>query len=290
MSVGCLVITTNLPHRLERTTALLNSIEVSNRFLLDQKVLSIDLQPGIEGCEAHLRKTYEPLGWEVIQAECTGHRAMLYNIMRGLSVLKTELLFYCEDHILVERLPTKDDLYYVMDREDVTWINFNTHIHQENLLGIPGYVEPPGREEKMAFINTWRDPDGMPHWYKAPSGDTYLVKNRCIRDEYYLNFPAAMAPRRVFASLLNYGMANYSDIGIEIGFTRAWFDMGWDKLGQVAVYTKPGTTDKIPFQSFGELHQQACIRFRNNDPSMLHDSVVAHVTMPEEKSQRRSFF
>lgn len=290
MSIGCLVITTNLPHRLNRTVALLESIDQHGPCLFQKKVLSIDLQPDIEGCEDALRSMFEPKGWMVVQAPCTGERAMLHNIQRGLMHLDTDLLFYCEDHIIVERLPSENDLHYVMDREMVQWINFNTHVHQENLLGIEGYVDPPGREVKMAYINSLRSNDGMPHWYRAPSGDEYLIKEDCIRDEYYLNFPAAIASRKVFTELMAYGMEHYSGIGIEIGFTRAWFDLGYDRIGQVAIYVQPGTTVKIPFESFGQLHQQACIRFRNNDPSMLHASVVAHVAMPVNPNQRRSFF
>lgn len=301
MSVGCLMITTNLPSRLHQTMAAIHSVDEADHSgianqpgsgrLLDKKVLSIDLQPGVEGCEDELRRFSELTGWKVIQAPCTGHRAMIYNILRGLSALgDVDRLFYCEDHIIVERLPTREDLWYVMDREMIGWINFNTHIHQENLLGIEEFVEPPEREKKLAYINALRSADGMPHWYRAPSRDEYLIKETCIGDEYYLNFPAAIATRKVFASLLEYGMTHYSGIGIEIGFTRAWFDTGMDKQAQVAVYTKPGTVDKRPFTTFGEFHQQACIRFRNNDPTMLHDSIVAHSTIPQNKNQQRSFF
>jgi hypothetical protein len=290
VDIGCLVITTNLPHRLQRTVALLESIENADRYLLDNKVLSIDLQPDIEGCEDQLRSMFEPKGWLVVQAPCTGERAMLNNIQRGLMHITEDTLLYCEDHIIIDRLPSKNSLWQFMDLEEIGWINFNTHIHQENLLGIEGFVEPPGKEGKLGYVNSLGSSDGMPRWYHTDEGEEFLIKETCIRDEYFLNFPAAIAPRKVFTELMAYGMQYYSGVGIEIGFTKAWFDLGFDKIYQVAIYTKPGTIDKLPFDTFSQLHENACIRFRNNDSTMLHDSIVAHQTMPAEKDLRRSFF
>lgn len=283
MTVGCLVITTNLPHRLCRTLALLKSVDLVNRGLFSTKVLSVDLQADVRGCEDLLRQYGDENGWKVIQAPCTGERAMIHNILRGLQCIKEDILFYCEDHILVDSLPSLHEVENMIGGGYVSWVNFNTHILEENLLGIPEFVEPPGRDERMAFIN---DPS---NWCAA-EGHDYLIKETHIRDEYFLNFPAALAPRKVFAELLAYGMEHYSGVGIEIGFTQAWFDLGWDHIKQVAIITKPLTLDCIPFTSFGRLHQQACIQFRNNNPEMLHSSVVVHQTTPEDRSQRRSFF
>jgi len=286
MSVGCLVITTNLPHRLGRTIALLNSIDQADNCFLDNRVLSIDLQPGVEGCENNLRQMYEERGWQVVQGDCTGERAMLNNIQRGLALIEEDALFYCEDHVIIRRLPRPEDLQFLFGYRDIGWINFNTHIHEENLLGVPNFVESPDREDKLAYINCSN------HWLRVgpPTGDHYLVKKPQIKDEYYLNFPAAIAPRRIFAELLKYGLENYSGVGIEIGFTRAWFDTHQDERTDAAIYTLPKTSDQIPFKTFRDLHNCACMRFRNNDPEMLHGSIVQHGVIPQSKTQRRSFF
>jgi hypothetical protein len=129
-----------------------------------------------------------------------------------------------------------------------------------------------------------------PHnWIRSNSGD-YLIKQPEIRDEYALCFPAAITRLGLFEAMMTHGMENYSGIGIEIGFTRAYDELQLDYASYPAIYTKSGTVDMLPFDSFQALHQRACMRFRNNDPTMLHDSVVAHENMPKEKGQRRSFF
>lgn len=287
MSIGCLMIATNLPDRLLQTMRAILSVDRANSIhpILDKKILSIDLQPGIQGCEDDLRRNAELRGWEVVVAPCTGYRAMINNISRGLKLLtNVDILFYCEDHIIVDRLPSRRDIDVLVGGGRFGWINFNTHIYEENLLNLPTYVAPPGRDSKMEYIND------LDNWISSPDGDDYLVKKPSIRDEYFLNFPAALAPRMIFEALLQYGMQHYSNIGIEIGFTRAWFDLGWSQIKEVGIYTKPGTIDRIPFASFGELHAQACIQFRNNNPDMLHESIVPHAVIPQDKNQRRSFF
>jgi len=285
MSVGCLVITTNLPHRLDWTCRLLDSIDCANKVseTLNTKVLSIDLQPNVVGCEEALRQRYSPRGWKIVLGECTGERAMLFNIKRGLEHIDDEFLFYCEDHVVIEEIPTEETLYNLWNRFGVNWINYNTHIHQENLLNIPGFVERPGREQRLAYIND------EAHWIRADDGD-FLVKLPEIWDEYALCFPAAITPRKYFTAMMRHGMENYSGIGIEIGFTRAYDEMQIDYASHPAIFTSPETVDLLPFETFHDLHMRACMRFRNNDPDMLHDSVVPHADMPKEKGKRRSFF
>lgn len=289
MSIGCLVITTNLPSRIGMTMNLLDSIdqaaygERGHGKKLNTRVLSIDLQPHMVGCEKELRDMYERRGWFVVEGPCAGERAMLNNIQRGLAYIEEEFLFYCEDHVVIDSIPPEGTLYDLWNRIGVNWINYNTHVHQENLLNIPGYVEPPGREMKLAYIN---DPT---NWIESDYGD-FLVKQPKIRDEYNLCFPAAITPRKYFEAMMNYGLANYSGIGIEIGFTRAYDDLDLSYASHPAIYTRPGTVDLLPFKTFGELHQRAGMKFRNNDPTMLHDSIVPHVSMPKEPGKRRSFF
>jgi hypothetical protein len=279
MDIGCLVITTNRPDRLERTCRALDSIP--DQF--GQKVISIDLLPEVEkGCEQELIDLYGPKGWQIVTGACTGLRAMQNNMLRGLRKINTEYLFYCEDHIVIENIPMLEDLEKLF-RNDCGWINFNTHIHEENLLDVPGFVEPPGRQIKLDWINNPR------HWVPLSSGD-FLYKGPSIYDEYLLNFPAAITKTTIFRELLKYGMGHYHDIGIEIGFTKAWKDAGFQESLGVCVLAQVGTKRILPFSSFQELHNRACMKFRNNDPTMLHNSIIAHQSMPKETGLRRSFF
>ena len=293
MSTACLMITTDLPHRTQTTLRAMRDVMAAGQKTFDNFVLSIDIQPGrIDGYDlkkesstdaAMLRTIGKAAGWKVITGECTGHRAMLNNIQRGLALVDEDNLFYCEDHVFVERVPSPTVMKYMFEFTPVRWVCYNTHVHQENLLGIPGFVESADRPQRLAFINDETN-------WGALGGEEFLVKGSQIMDEYYLNFPVAIAPTEIFEDLMNYGLKHYSDVGIEVGFTRAWFDLQYDRYQQVAIYAKPGTKAFRPFESFKQMHNQACMRFRNNDPSMIHPSVVPHQSVPQQSNQKRSFF
>jgi hypothetical protein len=207
---------------------------------------------------------------------------MINNILRGLPHVHDPILFYCEDHVVIESIPSEATIQRAIDL-GIGWINYNTHVHEENLLNIPGFVERPGKEERLSTVNTPK------LWLEMPDGD-FLFKVQKIQDEYNLCFPAVITEKYLFKNMLFHGMENYSGIGIEIGFTRAWQDLDLWYGRNTAILTKPGTARMLPLESFGALHQRACMRFRNNDPSMLHDSVVPHTVMPKDKGKRRSFF
>jgi len=285
MSTACLMITTDLPHRTEMTLRAMRDVFAAGELKVDKYILSIDLQPDLNGHSARpiLVPAAHELGFKVVTGECTGHRAMINNIQRGLALVDEDTLLYCEDHVFVERIMPRDISDFLFTQTPVRWICYNTHVHQENLLNVPGFIESADRPQRFAFINDKQN------WHEI-GGEEFMVKGPKIRDEYYLNFPVAMVPTEVFTSLMNYGMQHYHDIGIEIGFTNAWFDLQYDRSQQVAIYVKPGTKMFRPFASFQQMHSNACMRFRNNDESMIHPSVVPHALVPQQSNQKRSFF
>lgn len=286
MSIGCLMITTNRPDRLEMTVGAMASVEKHGSHI-PLKVLSIDLLPECQpGCEEILVSAAQQIGWKVVTGECTGQRAMVNNIYRGLCEFADggNYLFYCEDHVVVQSIPTEPDLEEIRRKAGVEWVCYNTHVHQENLLNIPGFVERPGREGRLAFIN---DPA---NWIRTYGDQEFLVKDTPIQDEYYLNFPAAITHVSTFRNLLQHACNSYRGIGIEIGFTKAWFETGTAQHWRPAIYTQPGTMSMLPLPDFKGLHMRAGMRFRNNDPSMLHPSIVPHQTIPSDVKQQRSFF
>lgn len=289
MSMACLMITTNRPDRFEMTLRAMDSVNKCGPNL-DQKILSIDLLPECAsiqpGYELNLISDAKKWGWQVVTGVCTEQRAMINNICRGLNLVHMDIdrLFYCEDHVIINRVPSEEELDYADCHAGISWVCYNTHVHQENLLKIPGFVERPGREGRLAYVN---DPST---WIRTSGDEEFLRKDVPIVDEYFLNFPAAITYTDLFARLLLYGIKKYHGVGIEIGFTRAWFDTGSNQTNSCAIYTQPGTIKALPLDSFAALHQRACMRFRNNDPTMLHPSIIPHQVLPTEVKQQRSFF
>ncbi len=289
MSIGCLMITTNRPDRLEMTIQAMDSVNQYGPHLL-KKVLSIDVLPECPDIEPGYEKTLfavaRKMGWDVVIGQCSGQRAMVNNIWRGLDRFSDsgDYIFYCEDHVRIQDIPYEGDLEYIRRNAAVEWVCYNTHVHQENLLNVPGFIERPGREDRLAFIN---DPS---HWVRTPNGREFLVKGTSILDEYYLNFPAAVTHVSTFRKLLQYACDTYQGVGIEIGFTKAWLDSGMLKFWSPAIFAEPGTVAALPLPDFHALHMRARMRFRNNDPSMLHLSIVPHQSIPADVKMQRSFF
>ncbi len=284
--INCLMITTNRPDRLWRTMQALETVNYHGTHL-SKKVLSIDLLPECApGCESELVPAAQLMGWKVVTGKCSGQRAMVNNIYRGFSELEDggDYVFYCEDHVRIQEIPNEADLEYLRRNRSVEWICYNTHVHQENLLNVPGFIERPGREGRLAFIND------SAHWIRTPNGREFLVKDTPIQDEYYLNFPAAITHVSTFSRLLTHACINYHGIGIEIGFTKAWFDTHISEAWTPAIFAESGTITALPLPDFHALHMRARMRFRNNDPSMLHPSIVPHQEIPTDVKQQRSFF
>lgn len=287
MSIGCLMITTNHPDRFEMTLQAMDSVNKCSHDL-DQKILSIDLLPEMSSTQSEyemsLISAAERWGWQVVIGECTGQRAMVNNICRGLKLVHTDRLFYCEDHVIIQRIPSEEDLDYASRHFGIGWVCYNTHVHQENLLNVSGFVERPGREARLAFVND------LANWSRTFRGEEFFRKDAPIQDEYYLNFPAVITYTELFTKLLLHGIKEYHGIGIEQGFTKAWFDTKFNRTNCCAIYVQPRTIEALPLASFAALHQRACMRFRNNDPSMLHSSIIPHSVLPTDVKMQRSFF
>lgn len=295
MSISCLMITTDRSERLKMLKAALESIEACSgnakswRCCFKEKVLSIDYLDSIPetghalGPLEELISEYTDKGWIIIRGACTGYRGMVNNMKRGLEHITSDKLFYCEDHVIIKQIPHEDFIDSVFDADDVRWICYNTHIVEQNLLNIPNFVEKPDiGSNKMTYINDKRN-------YHATDEGVFLIKGTPLIDEYYLNFPAAITTTKIFNLILTVGCEHYHDIGIELGFTKAWFDCRLADKYEVAIYLSESILENCSVD-FRNIHYHAQMKFRNNDTTMLHSSISEHGRIPENKASRNSFF
>jgi hypothetical protein len=263
------------------TCNTIKSIDDAAECQFREKILTIDLLP--DEAPEFDAAPFEEAGWTVICGPCSGYRGMINNIRRGLPLVTADSLFYCEDHVHINRVPDETTLNSVRTF-GIEWVCYNTHIEQLNLLNVPGFIEKPDVGGlKTTFVNTCDN-------YTTFGSNTFLVKGKALLDEYYLNFPAALTTPRIFKALLDYGCKHYQDIGIEIGFTKAWFDAGFNDKYKVSIYVDSSILNNLGTITFSNIHQYAQMKFRNNDPAMLHASINAHQLMPFDKKKRNSFF
>jgi hypothetical protein len=282
------MITTDKPERLDMTLKAMHSIDRNSQSYFKEKVLSIDeLGLDNEYTLGLLRQAVTSMGWIAVSGPCSGQRGMVNNMLRGLPLITSDLLFYCEDHVIYEKIPSEDVINSIFNRKaQVRWINLNTHIVEDNLIDkmVNPNVEEILRKEQecLKYIRTDSN-------YLSYGSDCFLLKSEELADDYFLNFPAIITTTKIFSILLTAGCQNYHDVGIEIGFTKAWFDCRFPAKFKVAIYVKPEARVTKPL-TFDELHYYAWMRFRNNDLSKLHDSIAQHDHTPDNPKQRNAFF
>lgn len=259
MDVSCLMLATNVPDRMRLVERNIASIEAANNGLLGTKILSIDILDQHPKDMSVFRK-YENLGWRLVVGKCSGRRGMLNNILRGLgNVPASDFIFYVEDDILIDRLPTKRSLKCA-DEFGLGFICFNTHIH---------CLDKPRSPFKEAFINDKKN-------YKSLGGELFLVKQPQLKDEYYLNFPSAIVKHNVFTTLFNHASKRCSGIGLEPGMTETWFSIGLSQKYGVGVYVKPDTLSHIPM-GLDAFYHMANMQFWNNgykNPTINRDNTL----------------
>jgi len=259
MKVTCLMITTTVKERLHLLHNTIMSIEKCNKTkVLDQKVLSVDI---IEGhpYEAQHFQQYRDLGWFVVEGSCLGRQGMANNMLRGLANVDHDLLFYCEDDVVIHRIPTKKHLKELFDSKlgNVGAIVYNTHACAP--------WEETGLESKLKYINDKCN-------YFGDGEDWFLAKGDPIKDEYWITFPAAIMKTINFRNCLNYACVHCVNKGMEPGMTQAWFDLGLGDSTVVVMYVKKEINKHFPLD-FQGLYNMANMQFWNNDVNLRHASV-----------------
>ena len=257
MSTALLLLATDTPNRLDLLDNALMSLELQG-YPFKEKILSVDLMDKDvpNAAMKSLLQVYQERNWKVVVGRCSGHRGMLNNILRGVSQITTDCLMYSEDDIVVNKIPYS--IPDIFSDSRVGYVCYNTHVHD---LGIP-----TGSEPKLAFIND------KSNYRSLSNGNFFLIKGAVLKDNYYLNLPVMISKTAIFKKLLEYASSHCQSLGMEPALTKAWFDLGFDKTHDVAIYVKPTAMRDIP-HTLDSFYHQANMNFWNNDSSLRHPSI-----------------
>ena len=265
MGMSCLLITTNSRARMglvRNAIASLDRCDAGNVF--QEKVISVDiLRDGT--LPMAFFEQFRDSHWQVITGRCAGRRGMAENQLRGMAHLRSELVLYCEDDVLVTRIPAAPAAAYLEEMittpgKRMGFVCYNTHIHDALDQAPP---------ERLLFIN---DPTN----YRPAMEELFLVKTPILKDDYYLNFPVAIARRDLFLQMHKYARTHCAQRPVEVAMTESWFGMGLDQDYDVLVYVKPNVRTRLPL-TLRQFHDEANIRFWNNDASLRHPSISGRV-------------
>jgi hypothetical protein len=250
------MITTNIEERYPLLQNAIASVERCDKGVLDQKVLSVDIMKGSSYNSSDFQQFVDS-GWLLVEGDCSGYSGMANNISRGLSRIDGDLLFYCEDDIVVNRIPSRENLERLFSGSNpLGFIVYNTH------ACAPWITE--GLQPKLDYINDKVN-------YLQRGDDLFLIKGESIRDEYWICFPVAIMETDNYRSCLAHAKMSCGKMGMEPGMTKAWLALGFDKY-PAAVYVQKNIFDSFPL-NFQKLHDNANMRFWNNDVTLRHSSI-----------------
>ena len=263
-TLSCLMITTTVRerYRLQRPTVM--SIEAANdKGQLTEKIMSVDVVAG-HSFEPEWFAQYEQLGWKVVYGPCTVHRGMANNMERGLQHVTGDMLFYCEDDVLIQRIPDHRCLRAWFVDEDMGALVYNTHVLA------PWTTEQSVVDERIKYINT---PSNYYVFNPFRDEDMYLRKDeRILYDEYWICFPACIMPVELFMNCLLHAGLFCKGKGMEPGMSEAWFRLNYNQKFTTAMYVQPEIQTKIGTLTFQDVYDLAQMRFWNNDETLRHPS------------------
>lgn len=263
MKPSCCLISTNLIDRLSLLDNTIASIEKHDN-IFEEKILSVDMFNG--GVDFNWFLKYSQYDWKIINKNVTKYRSMILNQKNAILNAKSDIVFYSEDDIIINKLPSIDTIN-ILFRENIinnkrvgficynnhVWINFN-----ENPTHIIEYINNPKNYVKI-------------------NNDTFLIKNNVVKDRYYLNFPVSIFNKELFVELHEYCFTNCKGEGVEGGMTKAWFDKNSGNNYEVLIYLKNEILDDIAVGkviNVLDFYNYANMNFWNNDKNLRHNSIV----------------
>lgn len=262
-TMTCMMITTTVRERYHLQRATVHSIEkASIDGQLDQKVMSVDVVDG-HSYEPEWFQQYLELGWQVIFGPCSGHRGMANNMLRGLQMVTENLLFYCEDDVIIQKIPSKKTLDVLFNTNygdcRLGALVYNTHVLA------PWVKDEQVKKDRLKYIND------RTH-YDYIDDSAILVKGIELFDEYWICFPAGIFHKHLFHTCLNYAQSACVGMGMEPAMSKAWDELRINENFRTAMYLQEQVKDKMGTLTFQDMYDLAQMRFWNNDESLQHPS------------------
>lgn len=214
MKFAAMVLGVAHPQKLAWLTPTLESINNSQRFQFDKRVLAID-EFRRHRFPSALFKKYRGMGWSIVK---DSHMSRPKSMKHALTLMDEDVVFYHEDDVLVN-LPARE------------------HIEQ-----IFNHTLPDGRTCGMCSLTL----GGTKAWFSGFEGvgdlanieqntlfkwDDYLAFQRIeeTKDEHFFEFPGLFIKQDILDQCLRHAMLHCKGRQIEKALTVAWFDLGLDK-------------------------------------------------------------
>jgi hypothetical protein len=203
MKYTCFIIGTTLIHRVDKLIETMVSIDNQN-FNFESKILSIDNFG--EGLDDKLKEHTDNNGWLVIMGDANG---MVNNQIRALNNVDTEWVLYCEDDVLIQKLPTKEQLQ-----------KLHNEIDNVCLVSLTG----GGYNLDHKVLDNITNPDNH---IIVGIDETFWFRDPNFNNGWFFEFPALFIKKDVFKACIDKSLSNFKNQQIEQAYTKSYFNLGY---------------------------------------------------------------
>lgn len=204
LNFSCFVIGTTLVHRVENMLVTLKSIDLNN-FPFKTKILSLD--DFGEGIREDIKSYTELNNWVILNEPRKG---MVQNQIKALNKIETDWVLYCEDDVIVEKLPTIEQIEDLLNKNNKVGIisltggGYNDNINQTKILD----------NIKKDFIKVGDDDI---FWFRDPS----------LSNAWFFEFPSMFVKTKIFKNCIDTSLNKFKSIQIEQSYTKSYFHLGY---------------------------------------------------------------
>jgi hypothetical protein len=251
-SVSAIVIGTTLPNRLEqfkRTVLAIESADKSAGGLIDQRIVSIDdFGQGLRDDDRHL---FEHFGWKLILKP---RRGMVKSQQEGLANVTSEWVFYCEDDVFIERLPSKENFEKV--RKEIRGDRRCGIISM--MQGGYDYPRKTPEQHKGTGLPEYKQKQLIDHikdplsYITLDNESVLWVREERFRDPWFIEFPVTFMRSDLMKKCSVHASTNFAKWQIEQGYTKSWFTIGFDKKFYKTTYMRDASVLQ-PMNDIGEI-------------------------------------
>jgi len=204
LSFSCFIIGTTLPHRMENMLTTLKTID-SNNFPFNVKTLSLD--DFGDGIKVEVEEYTKANNWLILNDPGNG---MVKNQIKALNKIETEWVLYCEDDVIIEKLPTIEQIELLLNKNSKVGIismtggGYNNHINHDRILD-----------------NIKKDV------IKVGDDDIFWFRDSSLSNAWFFEFPSMFVKTKIFKNCIDTSLTNFKSIQIEQSYTKSYFHLGY---------------------------------------------------------------
>jgi len=189
---------------MENMLTTLKTID-SNNFPFNVKTLSLD--DFGDGIKVEVEEYTKANNWLILNDPGNG---MVKNQIKALNKIETEWVLYCEDDVIIEKLPTIEQIELLLNKNSKVGIismtggGYNNHINHDRILD-----------------NIKKDV------IKVGDDDIFWFRDSSLSNAWFFEFPSMFVKTKIFKNCIDTSLTNFKSIQIEQSYTKSYFHLGY---------------------------------------------------------------